>query len=172
MNKSMQAITTTTVSVLIITLVIGTPALLALGDNDKELNSLSFKIDGSYMGEPAVFQYWFNHINTEDELFRMTTTGKSEGKILLEWVVQKGNEAFYKDSENTGGTWQAVPYMENLWTKLRDPVLSERGIDFWLGIEGEEEYIIMEGESGGEEEVKLYDISVNEPIEESIFDPQ
>lgn len=139
---------------------------------DTGLNSLSFKIDGDHMGEPAVYQYWFDHVNTENEVFRMTTTSKDEDTVLLEWIVIKGEKAFYKDSENTGGTWQTIPYSESLWTRIRGAVLSGTGVDFWLGIEGKEEYIITRGEEGEEEEVKLYDISVNEPIEESTFQPE
>lgn len=153
-------------------LIIGPGMIASEEGTDTGLNSLSFKINGDHMGEPAVYQYWFDHVNTENEVFRMTTTSKDEDTVLLEWIVIKGEKAFYKDSENTGGTWQTIPYSESLWTRIRDAVLSGTGVDFWLGIEGKKEYIITRGEEGEEEEVKLYDISVNEPIEESTFQPE
>jgi len=173
MGKLRRVSTATIVFLLAVSVLIMGPFLIASGEGtDNGLNSLSFKIDGNHMGEQAVYQYWFDHVNTENEVFRMTTTSKDEDTVLLEWIVIKGEKAFYKDSENTGGTWQTIPYSESLWVQIRDAVLGGKGVDFWRGIEGEEEYIIVRGEDGEEEEVKLYDISVNEPIEESTFQPE
>lgn len=173
MDKLRQVSTATIVFLLAVSVLIMGPSMIASEEGtDNGLNSLSFKIDGDHMGEPAVYQYWFDHVNTENEVFRMTTTSQDEGSVLLEWIVIKGEKAFYKDPENTGGTWQTIPYSESLWIQIRDAVLSDKGMDFWRGIEGKEEYIIMRGEDGEEKEVKLYDISVNEPIEESTFQPQ
>jgi len=172
MNNLKSAAKTRFVLLLVFSvLIVGTAAVVSSGEG---LNSLSFNIDGTYMEEPAVFSYWFDKINTENELFRMTVTSKQvEDEVLLEWLIDKGNQtSYYKDRENTGGTWQTVPYMSSLWSRFRDPVLSERGADFWLGLEGEEEYIVMEDEQGQEQEVKIYDIKVNEPIDSGIFEPQ
>jgi len=173
MTKLREIPTTKLFFLLAFSLLILAPTMVASEENTaNSLDSLNFKIDGEYMGQPAIFEYWFDHINTENEVFRMTTTSKDEDKVLLEWIVDKGDKAYYKDLENTGGTWQEIPYTQSLWARMRDQVLNDRGVDFWLGIEGEQEYIILEGEEGEEEEVKLYDISVNEPIQESTFQPE
>ncbi|MCF7889791.1 hypothetical protein K9M78_01070 [Candidatus Bipolaricaulota bacterium] len=173
MTKLNQLSTATIVFLLAVAvLVVGPNIVASEEDTGKSLDSLNFKIDGTVRGEPAVTEYWFDNINTENELFRMTTTSKDEDKVLQEWIMDKEKRVFYRDIESTGGKWQEIPNGEAMWKKMRNPFLNEKGVAFWLGVEGEETYTIMEVEEGEEEEVKLYEISVNEPIEESTFEPE
>lgn len=173
MTKLRQLSTTSIVFLLAVSVLIVSPTMVASEeDTGKTLDSLNFKIDGHYMGEPAVFEYWLDDINTENELFRLIATRKGEDKVLMGWIRDKEKKVFYKDIENTGGTWQQIPNGRAAWQKMKNRILSERGADFWLEHEGEEVYEIMEVEDGEEEEVKLYDISVNEPIEESTFETE
>lgn len=173
MIKLKQLSTATMAFLLAVSVLVVGPAIVASGeDTDGSLNSLNFKIDGTYMGEPAVFEYWLNNINTENELFRMTGTSKDGDEVLQEWIRDKEQKVFYKDPEKTGGRWQEIPNGEVMWQKMRGKFLNERSAVFWLENEGKETYVTMINVDGEEEEVRIYDISVNEPIEESTFEPE
>jgi hypothetical protein len=173
MTKLSQHSTATIVFLLAVSVLVVGPAIVTSAeDTGKSLDSLNLKIDGVYSGGPAVTEYWFENINTENELFKMTITRKDEDKVLLGWIRDKEKGVFYKDIEKTGGAWREIPNGEAMWKKMRKPFLSEREVAFWLENEGEETYVMMEDEDGEEKEVKIYDISVNEPIEESTFETE
>lgn len=166
---------TKAVPVLIMTLLVlflGGAAISAEEDVDN-LQSLHFKVDGEYEGQEAAFEYWFRDIGTDQECFRMLTVTKDDDREVLEWIVKKeSEEAYYRDKENTSWNWQPVPYQESLYARMTDPYLDVEGAEFWRSIEGEEEYLVVEvGEDQEEEEVRIYEVEVDEEIDGSVFDP-
>ncbi|MBS3736468.1 hypothetical protein KGY72_04800 [Candidatus Bipolaricaulota bacterium] len=148
-------------------------AAISAEEDVADLQNLHFIADGEYEGQDAAFEYWFRDIGTDKECFRMLTVTNDDDQEVLEWIVKKeSEEAYYRDRDTTGWNWQPVPYMESLYARMSEPILDAEGAEFWRSIEGEEEYMVMEvGEDQEEEKVRIYEVKVDEPIEDSVFDP-
>lgn len=138
-------------------------------DEDSEgLTTLHFKIDGgTYNGQPVVYWYRFKNIDTEEEVFRLDviTDAGEEAAVILD----KRNDSVYFKEMGTG-SWQQLPGMMlgRWWDQYREPYISpDRGAPFWRDIEDQEKYVIEDEEH----RVTIYDVEVDEPIEDSVFTP-
>ena len=131
------------------------------------LNNLDFKIEGSLEDDPATFRFRGKRIGEEDESVRLDVTTEDGGEMIV--ILVKGEKkGWFKDLEET--TWQVFPSMmfSQMWTSWREPYLSIASEEStsWEEMEGEEYEIETEKET-----VTVYDIEVNETVDESIFEP-
>lgn len=150
-------------------------SLALAAENDfEELTTLSCKVEGTMQGEPAEFWYRIKNIGTEDEAFRLDATGLESGKTMGFIINQADDSSFYK--QLGAGSWMPVPFstVEPYWQMYRERhITAIGGADDWrkLAEADKDEYkdeVVIEGEK---ETVRLYDIKVDEPIEDSVFSP-
>ncbi|MFB6214725.1 MAG: hypothetical protein ABEI54_02545 [Candidatus Bipolaricaulia bacterium] len=143
-------------------------------ENDfDELKTLNYKIEGTYEGKPAEFWHRLKYIGTEDEVFRMDIT-VLESEETMSIILDKGNDTVFIKQMGTE-SWQQMPMMfSQMWDKYREGAIGLSGsADDWRSrAEDDQDEYILEGEENGEEySVKIYDIKVDEPIEDSVFSP-
>ena len=141
--------------------------LLAESEVFEEITNLEFKIDGTYEGDPAVFWIRDKKIGTENEAFRVDITNEADEKFIV--ILDKGeNKVIFKEMGTNN--WQELPSMmlSNWWDTWRDEFIlpPEGGESFWREIEGRE-YVT----EGNGQTVTIYDVKVDDPIDDSIFNP-
>jgi hypothetical protein len=148
--------------------------VLAEEDDFEELDTLSCKVEGTIQGEPAEFWYRIKNIGTEDEAFRLDAT-VHESEESMGFIMNKvSNSTFYK--ELGAGSWMPVPLamVEPYWETYReDHITAIGGADDWRDwAEADQEEFVLEDEDEHEQyTVRVYDIKVDEPIEDSVFTP-
>lgn len=144
-------------------------------DNDfDELDTLSCKVEGTMEGDPAEFWYRIKDIGTDDEAFRLDATNLESEKTMGIIINQAEGSSFYK--ELGAGSWMSVPLsmVEPYWQMYRERhITAIGGADVWRkwAKADKDEYkaeVVIEGEK---ETVRLYDIKVDEPINDSVFSP-
>lgn len=148
--------------------------VLAEEDDFEELNTLNCKVEGTMEGEPTEFWYRIQNIGTEDEAFRLDATVLESGKSMGFIINKASNSTFYK--ELGAGNWMPVPFqmVEPYWETYREKHLTAiGGADDWRGwAEADQEEFLLEDEDEHEQHtVRVYDIKVDEPIEDSVFTP-
>ena len=133
-------------------------------DDFDNLTSLAFKVDGNYQELPSVFWFRYKAIGTPEEMVRIdiTTEGDSTFTVILDKEQEK---VMVKDLGQAN--WQTFPgsifpRMWDTWRNQYIPTLLEES-STWEEMGGE---YLIETEEGP---VELYDIEVNEPIEDSVF---
>ena len=145
---------------------------LALAEeNDfEELNTLSCKVEGTMEGDPAEFWYRIKNIGTEDEAFRLDATNL-ESEMTMGIIINQANDSSYY-KELAAGNWMPVPLsmISPYWEMYREEhITAIGGADDWRRwANSDQEEFFIEGE---EDTVKVYDIKVDEPIEDSVFSP-
>ena len=149
---------------------------LALAEeNDfEELTTLSCKVEGTMEGDPAEFWYRIKNIGTEDEAFRLDATNLESEMTMGIIINQAEDSSFYK--ELAAGSWMPVPLsmIKPYWEMYREEhITAIGGADDWRSwANSDQEEFFVEGEEDGEEyTVRVYDIKVDEPIEDSVFSP-
>lgn len=149
---------------------------LALAEeNDfEDLTALSCKVEGTMQGKPAEFWYRIKNIGTEDEAFRLDSTILESGKTMGIIVNEANDSSYYK--ELSVGSWMPVPLtmIKPYWEEYREEhITAIGGADDWRRwANSDQEEFVVEGEEDGEEyTAKVYDIEVDEPIEDSVFSP-
>lgn len=148
-------------------------ALAEEGDFD-ELNTLNYRVEGTYEEEDAEFRYRFKHIGTDKEVFRLDVTTLETEKHMAIILDQENDKVFAKQMGTD--SWQELPsvMLSKWWQEHREGVIASYGsADDWRSwAEDDQDEYILEGEEDGEEyTVKVYDIKVDEPIEDSVFSP-
>lgn len=139
-----------------------------------DLDSLHFKVDGEYKDQEATREYWCEGIGTDEERVRMLTTTRDGDQSVVEWIVNKGSEEVYYRDEDNDWDWQSLPYFygESMYGRMVEPVLVAEDAEFWRSHEKGEEYLTVEPESGGgEQDVRIYEVEVDEKIDDSVFEP-
>lgn len=143
-----------------------TSLVFAAEDEFDELQTLDFKIDGTYEEEAAVFRYRYKNIGSDEEAFRLDVTTESGQRMGV--ILDKGdNKVFFKEME--ASNWQILPSMmlTQWWKQWREPHLGgNQGATFWRNIEGEK-YVIEDED----QTVTIYEVVVDKPIEDSVFSP-
>lgn len=148
--------------------------VLAEENDFDELDTLNFRVEGTYEEEDAEFRYRFKNIGTDEEVFRMDVTTLETERHMAFILDQENEEVFTKQMGTS--SWQELPtvMLSKWWEEHREGVIAAYGsADDWHSwAEAEEEEFILEGEEDGEEyTVKVYDIKVDEEIEDSVFNP-
>ena len=133
------------------------------------LNSLSYRVDGTFEGEPAT--YWFRgkNFDTSREVGRMDVF-RSDGSIIYILIVNRRlNTAWIKEPGSS--TWDTVTGSEfsmwwNMWGNRFHNFLApyQTPPANWEDIENET--YTMKGESGS---ARVYNIKVNEQISDDVF---
>ncbi|MBS3789216.1 hypothetical protein KGY64_08040 [Candidatus Bipolaricaulota bacterium] len=147
----------------------GGPLALAKENDFDELDTLSLKIEGTMYDEPAKFHYRIKDIGTEDEAFRLDATSFESEKSMGFIINHADDSSFYKEWGT--GSWMAAPFLmvRPYWEKYSKRHIAIAGAKEWRSwAEAEQEEFIIEGE---EYSTRVWDIEVDEPIEDSVFSP-
>lgn len=153
---------------------VGGSLALAEENNFEELTTLNCKVEGTMEGDPAEFWYRIKDIGTEDEAFRLDATNLESETSMGFIINQADDSSFYK--QLGAGSWMPVPLstVEPYWQMYRERhITAIGGADVWRrwAKNDKDEYkaeVVIEGEK---ETVRLYDIKVDEPLEDSVFSP-
>jgi len=146
-------------------------SLVLAEENDfEELTTLSCKVEGTMEGDPAEFWYRIKNIGTEDEAFRLDATNLESEMTMGIVINQADDSSYYK--ELGAGNWMPVPLsmIKPYWEMYREEhITAIGGADDWRRwANSDQEEFFIEGE---EDTVKVYEIKVDEPIEDSVFSP-
>jgi len=154
-------------AILLCLLLTGGQYLRAAEEEYDGVSSLDFKLDSDYEGEAATYRFRYKDIGTDEEAIRVDMTESTGDTLII--IMDRGERSVYV--KDVGGeSWETFPgmIMDQMWDTWREPYLTlpDRGSTTWQDLEGGEyEYNSVDGT------VKIYDISVDEPIDDSLFLP-
>ncbi|MFO7849810.1 MAG: hypothetical protein R6V67_07615 [Spirochaetia bacterium] len=139
-----------------------------------ELSTLNCRVEGTMEGEPAEFWYRLHNIGTDDEAFRLDATNLESEKSMGIIIDQAHDRSFYKEMGSE--SWQQVPsaMLKQFWNIYREEhITAIGGADKWneWAEADKDEYLAEVEVEGEKQEVRVYDIEVDEPIEDSVFSP-
>ncbi len=144
----------------------GSPLALAEENDFDELGTLSFKMEGTWEEKQAEFWYRFKNIGTEKELFRMDATVLETEKTMSLILAKENETAFIKQMGSK--TWHENSMMfSRSWDQARADISNLGSVEDWHEWAKQEEHIIEDEEHS----VRVWDIKVDEPIEDSVFNP-
>lgn len=143
-------------------------------NNFDELTTLNCKLEGTMEGEDAEFWYRIKNIGTEDEAFRLDATTLETEQTMGIIINQAEDSSFYK--ELGAGNWMpvALPMIRPFWERFREEHITAIGgaDDWYRWAEADKDEFLIEAEVEGEmETIRVYDVKVDEPIEDSVFSP-
>lgn len=168
-NRSNVVIITIGILVLVSFLLLGVGQGASGSDADSEsLSTLDFKVEGTHEGDSAVYRYRGKNIETEEEAVRIDITKEGGSEFII--ILDKGeNKVWMKEFDKNN--WRTLPgmFLSQMWQTWRNPYFSllDTKSAAWEEMEGEVYHASSE-----EGKAKIYDIVVNEPIEDSVFQPE
>ncbi len=160
--------------VLVLSLLFLADGGLTLADESEfeDLTTLAYKLEGTDQGEPTEYWYRLKDIGSEEEHARLDVSPLESEETRIVILDKENKTVLYKEMGTD--SWQKGSSMmfTLLWNRHREGVIAQYGdADDWrsLANSDKEEYL-LEGEENGDT-VRVYDIEVDEPIDDSVFNP-
>ncbi|MCF7891170.1 hypothetical protein K9M78_08135 [Candidatus Bipolaricaulota bacterium] len=99
---------------------------LALADESEvdELTNLTYKVEGTYQGEPAEYWYRFKDIGTEEEYVRFDVSPLESEETRIVILNKKNKKVIYKEMGSDSWLEGLSMMFSLIWSRYREGAIS------------------------------------------------